>query len=149
MGSLVVYRKIFAVVVLGLVGAFTLSGCWMSNVIEQSQPLPDEERYQFINEAKDGLRYKEAGEVVSEQYDTADGVFAPSYFYAEVKGEDAFDLLTARARELATRQCDALSPTQTRCSSGQVDIRLTRESTEDLFVTVEVIDGDSGRTPSE
>ena len=146
MNKVDVFKKVVVAITLGLIGVSTLGGC---GVLEQAKPLPDKERYQFINEVKDGLRYKEAGEVVSEQYDSADGVFAPSYFRAEVKGEDAFDFLTVRAEELATRQCDTLTSTQTRCSSGQVDIRLTRDSSEDLFVTVEVIDGDSGRTPDE
>jgi hypothetical protein len=146
MGSVSMFRKVAVATAVGLGGVLVLSGC---GVLEQAKPLPDKERYQFINEVKDGLRYTEAGEVVSEQYDSADGVFAPSYFRAEVKGEDAFDFLTARAEELATRQCDALSPTKTKCSSGQVDIKLTRDSSEDLFVTVEVIDADSGRTPDE
>lgn len=146
MNKVDVFKKVVVAIIVGLIGVSTLGGC---GVLEQAKPLPDKERYQFINEVKDGLRYKEAGEVVSEQYDTADGVFAPSYFYAEVKSEDAFDFLTARAEELATRQCDALSPTKTKCSSGQVDIKLTRDSSEDLFVTVEVIDAYSGRTPDE
>ena len=146
MNKVDVFKKVVVAIIVGLIGVSTLGGC---GVLEQAKPLPDKERYQFINEVKDGLHYTEAGEVVSEQYDTADGVFAPSCFYAEVKGEDAFDLLTGKTEELATRQCDALSPTQTKCSSGQVDIKLTRDSSEDLFVTVEVIDAYSGRTPDE
>jgi len=145
-GSVSMFQKVAIATAVGLGGVLVLSGC---GVLEQAKPLPDKERYQFINEVKDGLRYKEAGEIVSEQYDTADGVFAPSYFYAEVKSEDAFDLLTGKAEELATRQCDALSPTQTRCSSGQVNIQITRETTEDLSVILEIVDAYSGRTPDE
>jgi hypothetical protein len=141
-GSLVVYRKIFAVVILGLAGAFTLSGC---GVLEQAKPLPDEKRYQRINDIKDNLTLTEVGEVVIERYDHGDGVFSPSFILTEVKGEDAFNKLTKSVKKMATRPCSPLTETQTRCDVDVVEVYLWKESVDGSSVSVKITDAYNGR----
>jgi hypothetical protein len=56
-------NKSVVTLAIGIGGLFLFNGC------AGLSPLPDEERYQFINQVKDGLDYASAGEVIEERYD--------------------------------------------------------------------------------
>jgi len=139
MGSVSMFRKVAIATAVGLGGVLVLSGC------AQLTSLPDEERYQYINQVKDDLGYADTGKVVREQYDTGDGVFSPSFFYTEIEGPTTFDRLTETSQELATQQCNLLVDIQTRCDVGQVSILISRDSLEDTSITLKITDASNGR----
>ena len=144
MSSSVGHKKTFAMATLGLVGAFTLSGCGWSNAVEQFTPLPDEQRYSRVNDVRDNLGYSEAGEVLTARYDHGDGVFSPSFFQAGIEGDEAFSILTERAKTLTPDQCETLSETQTRCFVGVVSIEIWDESYNG-YVLLRITDSSNGR----
>jgi len=126
-------------IIIGLGGMLVLSGC------TQLSSLPNEERYQYINQVKDELDYAATGQIIKEQYDSGDGVFSPSFFYVEVEGPATFDRLTETSKELATRQCNLLADIQTKCDVGQVSILISRDSIEDTSITLKITDASNGR----
>lgn len=73
-----------------------------------ASPLPDEKRYQFINEIKDELDYASSGKVTKERYDNNNGVLAPSSFYAEIEGPETFGTLSRRLQGVAAGDNDAI-----------------------------------------
>lgn len=125
----------------------TLSGCTPGKGFI---PLPDKERYQFINKVKDDMDYASAGKVISKTYDNNDGVFNASYFVAHLEGDNSFEVLSERAKKVSDNSCHT-SPApavgdQTYCSVGQVDIKVYRETTETDKVRLSISDPFSGRT---
>jgi len=119
-----------------------LSGCTLGKGLT---PLPDKERYHFINEVKDDLDYKSSGKVISERYDKGDGVFSPSFFKAEIIGEKSFTILSDKLKNRSDSKCAYLGTNQTRCSLGQVDITIARKDASARKIIFEVTDIHSGR----
>jgi hypothetical protein len=117
-----------------------LSGC-----IKGLTPLPDAERYQYVNQVKEDLDYKAAGEVIKENYDNSDGVFGVSYFEATVKGPEAFDTLRAKLQLLATKPCNPILETSIGCYVGQVDVALFGNREQANF---RITDANNGRNPN-
>jgi hypothetical protein len=109
--------------------------------------LPNEERYQYINQVKNNLNYESSGKVITKEYDNTQGIVSPSYFYAEIKGKQTFTILSDRLQTLPNVKCNLISDEQSKCSIGQVDITITKvEITEDV-VSLQILDSFSGRTP--
>lgn len=133
-----VQKKILSFFIV-LVGAGVLSGC------AQLRALPDEERYQFINQVKDDLDYSSAGNIVSERYDEGDGVFSPSFFLANVEGPGAFSILQQRVQSLPGAECQLVRDTQTRCQVGQIDVSIYRNESKMNMVTLNITDAYNGR----
>lgn len=123
-----------------------LSGCTPGKGLT---PLPDKERYQFINAVKDDLDYKSSGKVISEHYDNNDGVFNPSFFVVKLEGAGSFDKLSQKAKELSNNKCHSSPrPTtgeQTWCTIGQVDVTVFRENAQTNRVRLSISDSLSGR----
>lgn len=121
----------------------TLSGC------QALSPLPDKERYQFINKVKDDMDYASAGKVIEEHYTKTDGVFNPSAFVVNIQGDNSFDILSERAKKLSNNNCfNSPAPTvgdQTYCSIGQVDITVYRKTSDTDKTLVGISDDLSGR----
>lgn len=123
-----------------------LSGCTPGKGLT---PLPDKERYQFINEVKDDLDYKSTGKVISERYDNNDGVFNPSFFVVELQGAKSFDKLSQKVKKLSNNKCHS-SPRpatgeQTWCTIGQVSVKVFRENAQTDNVRLSISDSLSGR----
>lgn len=136
--------KIGIVLLMSLGLTTILSGC------QGLMPLPDKERYQFINKVKDDMDYASAGKVIRETYDNNDGVFNASYFVVRLEGDNSFEILSERAKKVSDDTCHT-SPSpatgdQTYCSVGQVDIKVYRENSETDKVRLSISDSFSGRT---
>jgi len=124
---------------MGLGGMLVLSGC------TQLSSLPDEERYQYINQVKEDLNYSETGEVISERYDNGDGVFSPSFFYSELEGDTSFNLLTQKLQTLSNVNCETLVTEQTRCSVERIEVKITKIDVK--TTALQITDSSDGRTP--
>jgi hypothetical protein len=136
-------KRIVSAIAVGLGGLFLLSGCG------QYAPLPDEERYQYINQVKDDLDYEDSGKVLKSEYDKGDGVFSPSVFYAEIQGSETYSTLSNELQNLPEVKCDAASAEQTRCSIGQADVTITKLDGLDNIVALRILDSFSGRNPNK
>lgn len=113
--------------------------------VQHLSPLPTEQRYQFINQVKDGVDLPSAGEIVKQSYDRNEGVLSPSSFRAEVAGEKTFEILKNRIIQTpGVRNCIEVK-TQLTCRNGQVDIFLASYSTEPKVEFI-LTDSSSGRT---
>jgi hypothetical protein len=139
---------IVTVVVLSVIGgliALSLSfSSWLLN--SGFIPLPDEERYQYIDEIKDKLDYESSGEVLKARYDNGDGVFSPSFFMAEVESAEAYAILTERTQSLPNVTCSLTLPIQTRCDVEGVVIQITNvDSNHPKSVILEITDTSNGR----
>jgi hypothetical protein len=138
--------KMGITLIVALSAVAILSGCTPGKGLT---PLPDKERYQFIDEVKDDLDYKSSGKVISEQYDNNDGVFNPSSFVVELQGADSFEILSKRAKNLSHNKCySSPSPAtgeQTWCKVGQVSIKVFRENVKTDKVLLSIADSLSGR----
>jgi len=135
MSKIAVQRMMFILAILGL--TVSLGGC------TQLSSLPDEERYQYINQAKSKIDYASAGEVTDEGYDNGDGVFESSGFYAKIEGTDAFESLTNQVKMLPDITCQTLVDSQTRCKLDRISIEINKKpsGTTDLYL----IDSSNGR----
>lgn len=135
--------RIGIILLLSLGLTTTLSGC------QALSPLPDKERYQFINKVKDDMNYSSAGKVIRETYDNNDGVFNASYFSTDIQGIDSYDILSNRLKKLSNNKCyNSPAPAtgdQTYCSVGQVEVKVYRENSETNKVRLVISDSLSGR----
>lgn len=136
---MIAVKKVIGIGLITL-SALSLSGCGLI-------PPSDEQRYRLINEVKNSLDYTSAGEITKEGYDDNNGVFSPSIFAAQIKGESTFDTLSARIKEIPEIECTAMSAIQVRCEKGQVTIGLKRDSPNDSLVKLRLTDFYSGRSP--
>lgn len=136
--------KIGIVLLISLGLTTILSGC------QGLMPLPDKERYQFINKVKDDMDYASAGKVIRKGYDNNDGVFNASYFSTDIEGSNTYDVLSTRLKELSNNKCyNSPAPAtgdQTYCSIGHVEIKVYRESSEINKVRLVISDSLSGRS---
>lgn len=121
-----------------------LSGC------QALSPLPDRERYQFINKVKDDIDYASAGKVIEEHYTKTDGVFNPSAFVVNIQGDNSFDILSERAKKLSNNNCfNSPAPTvgdQTYCSIGHVEITVYRKNEKTDKTQLVISDPSNGRS---
>ena len=133
-------RKIKGAIAIAVMALF-LSGCG------QLKALPDEQRYQFINQVKNELDLASAAEIASESYDNGDGVFSPSVYQAELKGDTAYLKLKERIVNLSEVKDCITDEIQTTCRRGQADIFLgkSRESSGKVFL--KITDKYNGRVP--
>jgi hypothetical protein len=132
-------NKSVVTLAIGIGGLLLFNGC------AGLSPLPDEKRYQFINQVKDGLDYASAGEVIEERYDNGDGVFSPSSFYVEVKGDKAFTILSERLQSLPNVDCSTLVSEQSRCNVGQAYVTISNFAESGNVTSVDISDSSSGR----
>lgn len=144
-----IYRtkvKFGIVLLMSLSLTTVLSGCTPGTGL---RPLPDKERYQFINKVKDDMDYASAGKVVEEHYTDTDGVFNASAFVVNIEGDDSFDVLSNRTKELSNGKCyNSPAPAtgdQTYCSIGHVKITVYRETSESDKIQLVISDAYSGR----
>jgi hypothetical protein len=135
-------RRVASALVIGVGGMILFSSC---STLSQFRSLPDEERYQYINQVKEDLDYKSAGEVIKEEYDNNDGIVSPSVFLADLKGEKTFTTLSDRLQALPEVKCDAASDRQTICHIGQADITITKIDESNNLVNLKILDSYSGR----
>jgi hypothetical protein len=131
-------RRMKGAIAIAAVALF-LSGCG------QYKALPTEERYQFINQVKDGVDLPSAGEVTSESYDNGEGLMSPSWFKAEIKGEQVFETLRSRIKGISGVSDCRDTMRQLTCRKGQVDIFLAKSTTEPKAEFI-LNDSSSGRT---
>jgi hypothetical protein len=133
-------KRTIMVLALALSGMTLLSGCGGGFTA-----LPDEERYQHINEVKDSVDLDTIGEVTQGGYDAGDGVFSPSHYRVRIEGDTtSFITLKERVTNLPGAECrDAGN--QISCKLGQADILVTKKTEKAL--QFEVVDVYSGRNP--
>jgi hypothetical protein len=128
----------------GVVAIPVVFSLWLHNT--GLYALPDEERYQFINVIKDGLDYESSGKVLEAGYDTGDGVFATSYFYAEIEGDETFAVLTERLQAIPGVECTALLDYQTSCHVGQAHTAIVKDDTKPgNIIKLNISDTSGGR----
>jgi hypothetical protein len=128
-------KRVAATLAIGIGGILLLSSC----------ALPNQERYQLIDETKENLDYKNTGKVKKERYDNGDGVSSPSFFLAEIEGLNTFETLTAKVKALPNVNCSTLAEEQTRCKVGQLDVYITQLSPENNIIQLQILDRYSGR----
>lgn len=133
-------RRIKGAIAIAVV-ALSLSGCG------DLRSLPDEERYQFINQVKDGVDLPSAGEIITQSYDNGDGVFSPSVYQAQLKGDTTYQKLKERIVTLSDVKDCITDETETNCKRGHVDIFVgkSRESSGKVFLRI--TDKYNGRVP--
>jgi hypothetical protein len=136
-------RRVVATLTIGVGGILLLSSCIF--VPPGMKALPKEERYQYINQVKDDLDYKTSGKILSEQYDKNEGLISPSYFYAELEGEETFTILSDRVQALPEIKCTYLGEDQARCRVNLVDITITKSPESENLVSFELLDSYSGK----
>lgn len=125
-------RKITAVTFISLI-ALSLSGCKSAGLYA----LPDQERYQYIHAIRDELKISEAGEVISEEYDNADGVFGQSFLRIRVKGVEAFRTLSQNASNIEDAVCDLRPTDVSSCSVGrEIKISIKEDSSNSSLITI-------------
>ena len=108
-------------------------------------PLPDRERYQFINQALEAIDYKTAGEITLERKDKGDGLVSPSFYAVLYEGQSAYPILVERMRSNSDIECpDYVSEIDTRCMLGTTNIEVNWLEEENLTM-LKVIDRYSGR----
>lgn len=129
-----------------IIGTATIvSGC---SYIKDITPLPDGQRYKYINEVVEAVDLDTAGTIVGGGYDNGDGVFDPSLYRVDIEGEATYDLLNTRLKAIPDIKCqDSAKKVQTSCILGQVDITLIRDTTETQEVQFQLTDVFSGRDP--
>lgn len=136
--------KIGIVLLMSLGLTTILSGC------QGILPLPDKERYQFINKVKDDMDYASAGKIVEEHYTDTDGVFNASAFVVNIEGDDSFDVLSNRIKKMSNDNCfNSPAPAigdQTYCSIGHVKITVYRETSESDKIQLVISDPSNGRS---
>jgi hypothetical protein len=128
------FRKKVTIFAIG-VGVLSLSSCALS----------DEERYQYVNQVKEDLDYKSTGEVIEERYDKNDGIVSPSYFYAELKGRETFNILSDRLQNLPQANCTYIGAEQTRCDVNGINVRITKAKESNELLDIKITDSSNGR----
>lgn len=110
--------------------ALSLTGCGMS-------PLPDSERYQYINQVMNDVDYENAGEIVEETTDNGDGIFTPSHKKVQYKGNKTFYKLSDTLKSLENYDC-AGGETQISCTRGRVSVSvsISRKNPIDTYFTI-------------
>jgi hypothetical protein len=131
------------VVVIGVVGLFLLAHLWLRDAGFIS--LPDEERYQYINSAKDGLDLERAGEVVDASYFGSEGLGSYSVFGGEVRSPDAFAVLSDRVQKLPGVNCPRIRLGQVKCYLRHVEITITESAASVGTAEVHIMDVTNGR----
>jgi hypothetical protein len=133
-------RRTIMVLALTLSGMTLLSGCGGGFTA-----LPDEERYQYVNEIKDAVDLGTVGEVTLGGYDTGDGVFSPSHYTVRIEGDTtSFTTLKERVADLPGVECrDAGN--QISCHLGQADIVVTKITEKAVVISITDVYG--GRDP--
>lgn len=135
-------KKLFLAVFITM-GVLLLSGCNIKGIT----PLPYEERYQYIHQAREALHFETAGEIEKETYDTGDGVFTSSYLITEVKGEQAYTLLKDRLKTVSGPGCEETKNDYLiECFIGQVTVEIGEYSSEATYIKIK--DRYSGREQS-
>jgi hypothetical protein len=117
-------RRLATVLALGAGGMLLLSGC---TNIDSFIPLPEEQRYQLINQIKDEIDYKDAGEIIEERYYDGGGVLAESGFRLEAKGNGTFKALSDEVLDLPNIECTHESNFQTLCSLKGIYVEVTTD----------------------
>jgi hypothetical protein len=126
-----------------LIGSMTLlSGCAF---IKNSTALPDKERYHYINAIKDAMELETFGPIVEEGYDTGDGVYSPSSYYANIKGLKAYGPLYKKLQTIPNAECQFYDARQTNCTIKQIMVQMTVQTNN--TVLFHVIDKFGGRNP--
>lgn len=123
--------------------SLTLTGCM--------GPLPDEQRYQFINHVKGAVDPASFGTITSDGYDDGDGVWASSSYAANIEGDSAYE--TIRDRMIAipnVKNCDESENrgvTMTSCYLGGISLTVSKETQSKTAALFTVLDTSSGRNP--
>jgi hypothetical protein len=127
--------RLYAALVVVLCGSLLLAGCsWLER-------LPDQERYRYVNQVKDDFGYAEAGEVLDEEY----GGKGVASFTVQVKGVDAFDVLSTRAQVLAETKCGYRTTRNISCSVQDMEVTVTPSSIDDNVSVLKITDTRNGR----
>lgn len=138
--------KKLSFVALMLTSVFLLSGC-----IKNITPLPQEERYKYINQMEEALELETAGEVGTKTYDDGDGVFTRSYMRTTVTSVEAYPIMRERLNDLGLPgACEEGSKELSMvCIIGQVNIEIGRASTEAETTYIIITDPYNGRNQNE
>lgn len=119
-----------------------LSGC---TAIKSFIPLPDEQRYARIDMVKNQLEYEAAGYVIKESSDHNSTSLESSYWQAQVRGKDAFSLLTNRLKTVPNVKCSTMNSQTSSCTTRYLDILVTRDDNASPLVTVTINDRLGGK----
>jgi len=134
-------KRAIMVLALALSGTALLSGCGGGFTA-----LPDEERYQYINEAKDIAEPESAGKITTGGYDTGDGIFSPSSYRVTIEGKDTYNILKERLKKAPDNGCqESADMTYVSCEIKQADSKITRETVNATRTRFEIVDTMSGR----
>lgn len=135
-------KRVWGTLAMAVLG-MTLSGC--------AGPLPDEQRYQFINHVKDAVDPASAGTITSGGYDDGDGVWASSYYSANIEGESVYETIRDRMTAIPNvRDCsehEDLGETMTSCYLGEISFTVSKETQSKSTALFSVLDTSSGRNP--
>jgi hypothetical protein len=138
-------KRTLMILALALSGMTLLSGCGSGLTA-----LPDEERYQYINEVKDIADPESAGKITTGGYDTGDGVFSPSSYRVTIEGKDTYNILKERLKEAPENGCqEAADTTYISCKIKQADIKITRKTIDATETKFEIVDTMGGRNSND
>jgi hypothetical protein len=134
-------KRTIMVLALALSGITLLSGCGITSLV----PLPDEERYQYINEVVDIVEPTSSGEVIKNGKDAGDGVFSPSSRWLILAGIEPFDVLSERIQKIPNIDCQYLGKEEIRCRYGRTDVSVTKNFPNEGETYFKVLDTSNGR----
>lgn len=123
------------------ISALSLSGC------EGLLPLPDEQRYQNVDELWEELEISSIGTVLSDTYGGGDGTFGQSTRNAEIQGVDSLSLLEAKLLSIEDIDCNTgSSPAQCYLPGGIVSIDFSENDELDPpVVSIRISDSSNGK----
>jgi hypothetical protein len=133
-------RRVASALVIGTGGMLLFSSC-ISGFI----PPSDEKRYQYIEQVKTDVDYKNSGKVIEEKYDEGDGVWSASVFRAEIEGVETYNVLVDRIKALPEADCKVVGNTHSRCRMGPVDVEVLKLRDSDNLVAFRLTDSSNGK----
>lgn len=130
--------KIVGIVGASLLLATSLSGC-------MPKPLPDEERYQYIDNVLKTIDYQTVGNIVEEEVDDGDGILSPSYKIIRYGNSGAFEELEKRLKSSSDTCRGNREIGQINCSYPRVNVDAFYSKKTNIESYIYITDGSSGR----
>ncbi len=110
-------NRIIGSISMSLLLTAALSGCGF-------RALPDEERYQYIDNVLETIDYKTVGNIVEEKIDDGDGILSPSYKKVYYGSDGSFKELEKRLK-IGSDTCKGNQEIgQITCSYPYVSVRV-------------------------
>ncbi len=117
----------------------SLSGCL-------PKPLPDEERYQYINNVLETIDYQTVGDIVEEEIDDGDGILSPSYKIIRYGNDGSFEELEKRLKASSDTCKGDRKIGQINCSYPHVNVDVFHSGKPNIESYIYITDSSSGRS---